>query len=1382
MRKKSKIIAGGILITSVIGATSFAIIDPYNILSNKNVKTPEQSRKLEKSNNKEKEDIDNKKDENNMNLNGIKDGTYLGEAKGYGGNIKVKVTIESGKIKNIEVLSHSETPKYYENGSKVIGSIIKANSTDVDAVSGATLTSNGIKNAVRDALSKAGFNVSKDNKEVSLDSNSAKSRPVASSNMVSNVKSVDLKEYKIKDGEYIGEAIGFKGNVRVKVIISGGKLSDVKVISHNDDAEFFNKAKSVIIKILRNQGTAGVDTVSGATYSSRGIINAVNSALNKVAKESNGISNAIRISENNNIPRRNNTPQINIKNIIKDALKRNNISVDENKNGNINLREHKFKDGEYIGEANGFKGNVKVKVIIKNGTLVNIEIINHNDDEEFFNNARRLIFKILKNQGTTGVDTVSGATYSSKGIINSVNRALSKAVNKDITIQDTIVQSKGDKVKENVGIKDIAAPNDNVTPKENQVISKDKKESGNSVKYLDGSYKVAGIGFTGNPIKSVVTFENNKIKSIDVGTIESGDFGDNEPFRPIAIKVVDHILIDNGGKSINDLILHGEIVDKIFKSNKYYEIGKTLIGDYAEELKKVYVGEGGRITHEKISSVVKKYMKAKNNAIVLDSVSGATFSAIGIAKSVKDAMNKSANDYETGNIVNDLKIKTPSEKRMYVDFEYSAKDKKLDLSNLKVIMSMRDGKEKEISYDKFKENDIEVHDRETGKAITNGMDLSSYESGHGIYATIKHKKSLYTDTLLIIPRFFDKIDTNHLTGMEYSIDNGTSWKALSSLEMNEKNINFYQTIKLPKEFKGKDISLRVVSTNKNTYLLKPEKFGQSLNVEKGKYDLITNEEDRLSNHNLRERYRIVFEFIENYGNVNKEIELNNKDIKYLDGKYIGIGKGWTNDPIKSEVIFENNKIKSIEVATKESGDYGDDDDYRDKAIKVVNLLKNDPEKTINDILLLDQIAGKIVESGNYYEKGKELIGDYAEKLKAVEKDTFLGPRVKTYSIVAKYLKDHKDAIVFDVVSGATFSAKGIVKSVKDAMDKAANDYKTGNIINNLNIKSPSNKNMRVDKKEKLDLSNLKIAISMRDGKEKEIGYNELKENGIEIYEEETKKPIYNGMDLSSYEKNHAICAVVEHKNSLNKDKLIITPEIIDKNYITRMEYSVDNGVTWNMISDLKKMNNSNNIHFNQELKISKEDEGKVLLRAVSINGDKYELNLKEKIDGPNGYYIFEPSKDDKAKNKHVANGFNISFKFINTTDNNIATSLEKVSYARIYLNDSVIYKQYQGKLKVGQKIDWTGAKFKFKNSEQESIKDLFTEDEIKNLKNSEAFNKEGYFDYEDLEKLGITISPNQNSEATADLNVTLTYKGKTFKVKGGGINGDDDFIGILIEK
>lgn len=43
MNKKSKIIAGGILITGAIGATSFAIIDPYNLMSKKNIETPEKS-------------------------------------------------------------------------------------------------------------------------------------------------------------------------------------------------------------------------------------------------------------------------------------------------------------------------------------------------------------------------------------------------------------------------------------------------------------------------------------------------------------------------------------------------------------------------------------------------------------------------------------------------------------------------------------------------------------------------------------------------------------------------------------------------------------------------------------------------------------------------------------------------------------------------------------------------------------------------------------------------------------------------------------------------------------------------------------------------------------------------------------------------------------------------------------------------------------------------------------------------------------------------------------------------------------------------------------------------------------------------------------------
>lgn len=80
---------------------------------------------------------------------------YIGEADGFGGPIKVKVTMDGDKIANIEVLSHGETAGVSDPAFKTIPeAIIKAQSTSVDAASGATLSSNGIMAAVEDALSK----------------------------------------------------------------------------------------------------------------------------------------------------------------------------------------------------------------------------------------------------------------------------------------------------------------------------------------------------------------------------------------------------------------------------------------------------------------------------------------------------------------------------------------------------------------------------------------------------------------------------------------------------------------------------------------------------------------------------------------------------------------------------------------------------------------------------------------------------------------------------------------------------------------------------------------------------------------------------------------------------------------------------------------------------------------------------------------------------------------------------------------------------------------------------------------------------------------------------------------------------------------------------
>ena len=88
--------------------------------------------------------------------NVYKDGTYTGSAQGFGGAITVQVTLVNDEITDIQVTgAPGEDSAYLSQAEGVISSIISAQSTDVDTVSGATFSSTGIINAVVDALGKA---------------------------------------------------------------------------------------------------------------------------------------------------------------------------------------------------------------------------------------------------------------------------------------------------------------------------------------------------------------------------------------------------------------------------------------------------------------------------------------------------------------------------------------------------------------------------------------------------------------------------------------------------------------------------------------------------------------------------------------------------------------------------------------------------------------------------------------------------------------------------------------------------------------------------------------------------------------------------------------------------------------------------------------------------------------------------------------------------------------------------------------------------------------------------------------------------------------------------------------------------------------------------
>lgn len=87
---------------------------------------------------------------------GPKDGTYEGSAYGFGDLITVSVTLKDGKMTDISVLSaDGEDKPYYKQAVSVLNEMLSAQSTEVDTVSGATLTADGLIDAVADALGKA---------------------------------------------------------------------------------------------------------------------------------------------------------------------------------------------------------------------------------------------------------------------------------------------------------------------------------------------------------------------------------------------------------------------------------------------------------------------------------------------------------------------------------------------------------------------------------------------------------------------------------------------------------------------------------------------------------------------------------------------------------------------------------------------------------------------------------------------------------------------------------------------------------------------------------------------------------------------------------------------------------------------------------------------------------------------------------------------------------------------------------------------------------------------------------------------------------------------------------------------------------------------------
>ena len=196
------------------------------------------------------------------------DGVYVGSSRGYGGAVRVQVTMENGSITEVEILSAShETKQFLRRAKRLLTTVVETQSWEVDAVSEATYTSRGILGAVQNALTGEVVN------------NPLPPQPEPATPLV-------VEEFTAPstylDGIYTAEAMGFEGEITVQVTVAEDKITDIILLSAEDEEEYLSQAKQVIPAILEGQ-SPNVDAVSGATYSSTGILNAVKLALAKAA-------------------------------------------------------------------------------------------------------------------------------------------------------------------------------------------------------------------------------------------------------------------------------------------------------------------------------------------------------------------------------------------------------------------------------------------------------------------------------------------------------------------------------------------------------------------------------------------------------------------------------------------------------------------------------------------------------------------------------------------------------------------------------------------------------------------------------------------------------------------------------------------------------------------------------------------------------------------------------------------------------------------------------------------------------------------------------------------------------------------------------------------
>lgn len=270
-------------------------------------------------------------------------------------------------------------------------------------------------------------------------------------------------------------------------------------------------------------------------------------------------------------------------------------------------------DGTWTGKAPGFKDEIEVSITTKDGKIVSADVLKINDSDFAVNDTKALLAEIVKKGSVSNVDVVSGATYTSKGIIAAVNAALASAKGISEATTAKLEDTETDVVIIGAGGAGLSA-------------AVAAREGGASVIVLE---KMPIVGGNTNYATGGLNASETSIQA------KMGISDSNEQY-------IEDTMV--GGKNINDLALVTEMVEKSAETVDWLiKLGADLtdVGKMAGSTNsRTHRPTGGAAVGAHLSAALEKAAKAAGADIRLNQevtkIINENGKAVGVVVSTKD--------------------------------------------------------------------------------------------------------------------------------------------------------------------------------------------------------------------------------------------------------------------------------------------------------------------------------------------------------------------------------------------------------------------------------------------------------------------------------------------------------------------------------------------------------------------------------------------------------------------------------------------------------------------------------------------------------------------------------------------------------------------------